>query len=202
MVSSVSYTGTAFGPSAILGADVSTTGTAIGVEGITNSTNGASAGIFAVDATGTGLPWALFANGFAGGTQAWVNASDRKLKKNIVTIPDALNKVLQLRGVGYEFRVNEFPGLNLMSGKQLGFISQEVEQVIPEAVQDRTMIGYIGKGKLNQQINKVSYDVKMMSYTDIIPLLVEGMKDQQKIIDQQKADIDVLKERLNKLEQK
>jgi len=202
MASEVTYNADVYGPSAVFGLDAATTGSGIGVTGVTNSVDANSIGVFGWDATGTGVPWAIFANGFAGGTTPWQNVSDRRLKKNIVTISDALSKVLQLRGVEYEFRTGEFPGLTLKPGKQLGFISQEVEQIIPEAVSNRSITGYTGKVSANKQMNKVSYDVKMMSYTDIIPLLVEGMKEQQKIIDQQKADIEALKERLNKLENK
>ncbi|MEL6987982.1 MAG: hypothetical protein AAGK97_09135, partial [Bacteroidota bacterium] len=57
-----------------------------------------------------------------------------------------------------------------------GFIAQDVEKIVPEAV---------------------SYDeendVYSMNYSAIIPLLVEGMKEQQKMIKAQQKEIENLK---------
>lgn len=61
--------------------------------------------------------------------------SDSRLKKNIVTISptDALNKVLSLRGVTYEWN-DDKTGMNRPEGMQLGFVAQEIQQVFPEKV--------------------------------------------------------------------
>ena len=54
------------------------------------------------------------------------DASDRRLKTDIVTISDALNKVNNLRGVEYT---------KIASGKkEIGVIAQEVQTVFPELV--------------------------------------------------------------------
>jgi len=57
------------------------------------------------------------------------DASDIRLKKNINTISNALEKVSKLRGVNFEWK-DEDKG----EGTQLGLIAQEVEKVFPEAV--------------------------------------------------------------------
>ena len=57
-------------------------------------------------------------------------SSDVRLKENITTIPDALNKVESLRGVNFTWKDTENKGSNL----RMGFIAQEVEEVIPEVV--------------------------------------------------------------------
>ncbi|VAX14907.1 Phage tail fibers, partial [hydrothermal vent metagenome] len=46
----------------------------------------------------------FFVTGDAGGTTSWYNDSDKRLKKNIKTIPNALDKVKELRGVNYKWR--------------------------------------------------------------------------------------------------
>ena len=61
----------------------------------------------------------------------------------------------------------------------LGFIAQDVLQIVPEAVD-------------YDEVN----DVYSMSYTSIIPLLVEAMKEQQLQIDKQQTEIEELKEQI------
>lgn len=72
----------------------------------------------------------LTVNGEAGGKSAWFNDSDALLKKNISTITDALDKVMKLRGVSFEWKDSE----NYPEGKQIGFIAQEAEDVVPEVI--------------------------------------------------------------------
>jgi trimeric autotransporter adhesin len=118
----------------------------------------------------------FFVNGDAGGMYAWSNDSDRKLKHDIVTIPDALQKVMKLRGVNFLW--NE-PKDN-MAGLQMGFIGQEAADVIPEVV-------------------SVKNDHYSMQYAPVTALLVEGMKEQQKQIESQKKEIEELKALVNSL---
>lgn len=61
--------------------------------------------------------------------------SDSRLKKNIATISptEALEKVLSLRGVTYEWN-DDKTGMNRPEGTQLGFVAQEIQQVFPEKV--------------------------------------------------------------------
>jgi hypothetical protein len=68
-------------------------------------------------------------NGSVQVTGVLTHASDARLKKNVSTIPHALDKVLDLRGVHYQWK-NE----RMTQGTNLGFIAQEMEQVIPELV--------------------------------------------------------------------
>jgi hypothetical protein len=53
-------------------------------------------------------------------------SSDARLKENIVTIPDALEKTLALRGVMFN-RIDSI-------SKEVGVIAQEVEAIVPELV--------------------------------------------------------------------
>jgi hypothetical protein len=54
------------------------------------------------------------------------------LKRNVTLLSGALDKLLQLRGVNYEWIEPKKHG-NL-TGKQMGMIAQEVEKVFPEWV--------------------------------------------------------------------
>ena len=119
----------------------------------------------------------LFVNGDAGGTGAWHNDSDERLKKNIITIPNALDKVEKLRGVQFEWKETE----NHAEGQQIGFIAQEVLPILPEVVDKPGE--YYG-----------------MQYAPITALLVEAMKEQQKVIEKLEAENEAIKARLDAIE--
>ena len=94
--------------------------------------------------------------------------SDIKLKHHIRTIPSALDKVKQLRGVEFLWKKNNQPSI--------GFIAQEVEEVLPVAV-----------GNAN--------DTKTIDYSKIIPVLTEAIKEQQTLIEQLMARLEALETR-------
>lgn len=66
------------------------------------------------------------------GGGAWTALSDKRLKKNLNPLSGALDKLLSLRGVTFEWKEPEKYG-NLV-GTQVGFVAQEVEQIFPEWV--------------------------------------------------------------------
>jgi sugar phosphate isomerase/epimerase len=112
--------------------------------------------------------------------------SDRRKKKNIVTIDNALDKVLQLRGVYYE-RIEDLVDErdDLYKGRQLGMIAQEVEEIVPEVV------------SYAEELDEYALD-----YPKMVGLLVEAHKDQQEIINNQQEQIDELKKLVNTLMEK
>ena len=110
--------------------------------------------------------------------------SDRQFKKDIQSITNALEKIRQLRGASYEYRIKEFEKRDFASGRCLGFIAQEIEQVLPELVSNGND-GY-----------------KAVNYDGLIPVLVEGMKEQQMEIDSQAEEITDLKEKTRQKDQK
>lgn len=117
-----------------------------------------------------------FINGNLFVTGGVSQVSDMSLKTNIRSIDNALEKVLQLHGVTFEWKQGEAEAMPV--GTQIGFTAQEMEKVLPEIVKTA------GNG------------YKTISYENVTAVLVEAMKDQQKIIKQQQAEIDALKEQL------
>ena len=107
-------------------------------------------------------------NLYAGGT---LLSSDRRFKKDIITVDNALDKVLKLRGVYYYWRQKDFPNKNFDDKLELGLIAQEVETIIPEVVGE-SADGYKG-----------------VEYSKLVALLVEAIKEQQAIIDGQKTEM-------------
>ncbi|MCP3918218.1 MAG: tail fiber domain-containing protein [bacterium] len=86
---------------------------------------------------GTSTPaFKLEVNGSAGkpGGGSWSLSSDRRLKKDIEDIDGALDTLLALRGVTFEYR--DPAGIRELAGKRVGFIAQEVEEVLPDWVEE------------------------------------------------------------------
>ena len=106
--------------------------------------------------------------------------SDVRYKQNITTFDNALDAILKLRGVTYDWK-RDTSGMNFADGRQIGFIAQEVEKVLPELVRTDSK-GY-----------------KSVAYADIVPVLVEAMKSQQKQQQADKAEIAELRAKLDVL---
>lgn len=112
----------------------------------------------------------------AGGCQVqWSCPSDIRLKENIEPIDDALRVIGQLQGVRYDWRRNDYPERGFSETRQLGLIAQDVQSAAPEVLtQDKE--GYWG-----------------VDYERLVPLLIEGIKEQQKQIEMQQDQIEQLK---------
>ena len=110
----------------------------------------------------------------------WNSLSDSTLKENIHTIPNALNKVLKLRGVNYNFIPQKLKDpkdtlTKLPQGPakmQMGVIAQEVEKIVPEVV------------------NTNAEGLKGVQYQNLVGLLIEAIKEQNKRIDSLQATIE------------
>jgi len=167
----------------------------IGVKGFNNSSegNGVEAG-FTGGTSSTAEGWALFADGWGGGLTAWQNVSDARIKKNIQTIPNALNKVMRLRGVEYNYDKTNYPMLNVSeTEKQIGFVAQEVEAVMPELIREANIRASGGLPQTaDTKTPASSYLLKTFSYSSIVPVLVEALKEQQQIIEDLKTRVEKL----------
>jgi len=100
-------------------------------------------------------------------------SSDKRLKENIVNIPNALDKVMDINGVEFDWSTEYMEAHggqdDLFNRKhQVGVIAQEVEKVLPEVVADRPD-GY-----------------KAVRYEQLVPLLVEAIKELKTEIDTHK----------------
>ncbi|MEM7205404.1 MAG: FG-GAP-like repeat-containing protein [Planctomycetota bacterium] len=78
----------------------------------------------------------LEVNGSAGkpGGGSWSVSSDARLKKNVRGLEGALDTLLALRGVTFEYKDPE--AIHELPGERIGFIAQEVERVVPDWVED------------------------------------------------------------------
>jgi hypothetical protein len=69
------------------------------------------------------------------GGGSWSNSSDRRLKHNIVPLQDALDRLLQVEGVTFEYI--DPRAIGELSGVRIGVIAQNVEAVFPDWVDER-----------------------------------------------------------------
>lgn len=94
-------------------------------------------------------------------------SSDESLKENISPIENALGKVIDLRGVEFDYKET--------GEHSIGLIAQEVEQVLPDLVHEN------GEG------------IKSVAYQNIVAVLIEAVKEQQIQIELLKYEINSLK---------
>jgi|GEM_PF-1259018 len=138
----------------------------------------------------SGLGWAGYFSGDVYAAGAYFS-SDKKLKQNIEEIGDAMSILNRLNAYTYDFRTSEFPGMNLPEGRQYGLISQEVKEVLPTLVKKS-----VQPERFDDEGNVVTEKVEFeaVNYVALIPLLIEGMKEQQKEIEELKTELLQLRE--------
>lgn len=98
-----------------------------------------------------------------------INTSDANLKTNITSSPYGLSEVMQMNPVQYNWK--ETPNEDL----QIGFLAQDMQKIIPEAV-----------------VVPANGDPLGMKYTELIPVLVKAIQEQQKRIDELEKTVEKL----------
>lgn len=114
--------------------------------------------------------------------------SDRNLKRNLQPITNALEIVSQLNGYTYEYRTDEYPELNLTKGQRYGFVTQEVQKVMPTIVRQ------------SNDVQGRATTIQVMEYDAVIPVLAEAIKMQQVVITNLEDVVTDLEKENNKLE--
>jgi len=135
------------------------------------NTNGVSIGSF----TDPGS-YDLRVNGDAWAGSGWYAASDIRLKTNIEKLTSVLDKLAEIDGVTYDWRVDEFPERDMSRERQIGLIAQELEKEFPELV----------------MTNEDGY--KSIAYDRLTAVLLAAIKEQQ-------VEIDDINKRLETIEQ-
>ncbi len=117
-------------------------------------------------------------------------ASDRRLKTNITPISNALDKLMRIRGVEFDWVSNiEELGFVPQTIHETGVIAQEIQEVIPDAVK---------LAPFNKHATELAgFDSEYLTVDKekIIPLLIEAIKEQQMMIN-------ILNDKINLMESK
>ena len=91
-----------------------------------------------------------------------------------------MGKILKLQGVNYNWRAGEYPELKLSTAPQIGLIAQDTGKIVPEVVTTDNN-GYKG-----------------ISYEKLTPVLVSAIQEQQKQINDLKAELEALRKEIKK----
>ena len=95
--------------------------------------------------------------------------SSRRWKMNVRPMKDALGKVRRLRGVSFDWKD---------SGRHdIGLIAEETSKIVPEVV----------------TYEENGIDAKSIDYGHLVGLIVEAVKEQQRMIEEQRKEIQELK---------
>jgi hypothetical protein len=115
--------------------------------------------------------------------------NDEQTKLNVTSISNPVEKLAQLKPISFEYNTKQYKFLNLQSGKQYGFLSENIQAVFPELVKEKRVSYMQGKN------NYKSASIANINETSLIPVLVASIVEQQKQIDQLKSEIEALKKK-------
>ena len=136
--------------------------------------------------------FAVGANAYKPGGGAWLASSDARIKTNVTPLTGALNKILSLNPVSYDFLVDGLGEPNT------GFIAQEVEKVMPNAVTTRDLNLAVNPDGIpanatDQKIFEVVGDIKNLKslgfQNDMYAYLVGAIKELKAEVDSLKAQL-------------
>jgi hypothetical protein len=115
-------------------------------------------------------------NGVGRSTSAtWATSSDIRVKENVRSIENGLEKIVQLNPVSFQY-TSEYTGQNSgYKGTYLGFLAQEVKNILPELVTETSE--KIGDKTIN--------DFLLLNQGELIPIMVDAIKQQNQLIEGQ-----------------
>ena len=166
-------------------------GTSVGIYGSGGPTG---VGIYGhnskIGVRGDGTIYDFYAGG--AGTD-YGTASSMRWKDNVVEIDPqiALNKILQIKGSYFDWNIYD-------DKHDLGFIAEEIGQIVPEVVQYETDLSDPSNWYVDENGIKRLY-AEGVDYGALTPMLVQAIKGQQEIIDGQNELISSINEKLNVL---
>jgi len=117
---------------------------------------------------------------------SWSGPSDRRLKKDITSFTEGLSSIMKFRPV--EYRYNGILGLPT-NETFVGLIAQEVQEIAPHMIKD-----------LNPDVKEGEEKYLAVNPTAMTYMLVNAVKEQQEIIQNQQAKIEALEGQLASIE--
>ena len=112
--------------------------------------------------------------------------SDLRLKVNLKALPYGLNTLLKLRPVSYNWKKKHMQPeqyANPYKKKEIGFIAQELQKLMPELINSEQWVAK--RNKENKLVHvKENTPNLLVSYSDIIPVVVKATQEHQNTIEQ------------------
>jgi len=170
---------------AVRAVSLPTTGTGIGAESSANSSDGY--GVYAsIPTTGSWFGLGGYFEGGLGYADGLYDLSDSRAKKDVEKIEKALEKILNIQGYSYKYDKLKFNEKSANSDKTYyGFIAQEIKQILPHVVAEKNIQfrNQVINPRENKKESSTSTLLNVVNYIAVIPVLVEAIKEQQKIIE-------------------
>src|SRR5215217_5777770 len=185
-----------------------------GIKGVYGVGQGGGDGVFGYSEEGTGIhgstgPSGVYAGYFDGDvfTSGSYLPSDLNLKKDVADFSSAMAIISKLQPKSYEYRQDgTYKLMHLPQGLHYGLIAQEVEQVLPDLVKATTFENRRAKGPqrlttgitpATQPSEQIAF--KALNYTELIPIIVKGMQEQDRRIQEQEEENKALKSEVAEL---
>lgn len=109
----------------------------------------------------------VFKGDFDNVSGVYTNASDKRLKTDIATLDPVMHKIMQIRPTSYKFKNSD------SEKRYYGVIAQEVKEIFPSIIHTNH----------TEDID----NMLSVSYSELIPILIKGMQEQQEEIEAQKV---------------
>lgn len=113
----------------------------------------------------------------------WDTYSDQRVKRNVQALAYGLPEIMRLNPIQYDHHSSNFKGDTLfvsptVFGSEVGFIAQEVYELMPEMV---------------SKPDDDSHDLWSLSYARMVPVLAKAIQEQQQIIANLQDELSLLK---------
>lgn len=125
-------------------------------------------------------------------TNGVITTSDMNLKTNVKPLNYGLNEILKLKTITYNWKNYKLGKTNIPLDKQekkIGFSAQQLLEVLPEVVQTHSWV----PANENGDYKEVKNEYLGVNYSDIIPVTVKAIQEQQTQIEELKKEIEELK---------
>lgn len=200
LMGTTNYNGSTNEASAVIGLSLNSTTSGSGGIGVYGSANNESGN--AVEGylyySGGYSGWAGYFNAdvYCGGTY-W--GSDKKLKRDIEPINNALDIVMQVEPVEYYYNTEKYPYMGFDENRlSYGFVAQDLEMVVPSMVKDKNLnLHTEGMTTADFQQKREVEQFKVVNYTLMIPILTQAVKEQQEEIKSLEQRIEALEAIIN-----
>lgn len=114
-------------------------------------------------------------------------ADDSELKKEITPLTNSLSYISKLQPLSFRYSPEQISKLNLPAGQQYGFLSEDVQKVIPGIVKSENKMIPRGKNAFR------TVEMKNVDLESLIPMLVGSIQEQQAEIEKLKSELQSLK---------
>jgi len=166
------------------------TGSARGLQGNSNT----GVGIYALTNNSASYAGYFVGNVYTTGSYL---PSGLNLKHNMNDLDKAMDVLAQLHPKFYEYnRESNFKAMNLPEGQHYGLIAEEVEKVLPTLVKQSKFEAATDES-VAAGTAPAAIDFKALNYTELIPIMIKGMQEQQAVIEKQQQQINQLRQMLH-----